>query len=69
MKFYKTHTKHVPYYHLPCIKRSSRYQHVNTLNYYEYLEKRTFCGRNFGPFFRFSDNNVRTDDRIDKIIF
>ena len=42
LKFYKTHTTHVPYDSLPCIKIFSRYSSINTLNLSENLEKRRF---------------------------
>ena len=40
MKFRKTHTKHVPYHLLPCIKISSPYLPFNTLNFIENHEKK-----------------------------
>ena len=53
LKFYKTHITHVPYHPLPCIKTSSRYSSINTLNLYENLEKKTIFGRFFPIAFKY----------------
>ena len=47
LKFHKMITDHVPYHPLPCIKISSRYSSINTLNFYENLEKKTIFWRFF----------------------